>query len=190
MERLRCDVLSGEHDSTTHTSTSPPAPDPDGDAMSWRPVTLGVAAVGSGLVGGVLFAFSSFVMPALRRIPPAQGISAMQSINRQAPTFAFMSIVGVTAIASAGAGIHAVLNRDEPGTAWVGVGTVAYIAALAITGGFNVPRNDRLATFDAATPAAADYWSTFLTEWVIGNHVRTACCIVAAASYTAALRIT
>ena len=42
-------------------------------AMSWRPVAIGAAAVGSGLVGGVLFAFSSFVMPALRRIPPAAG---------------------------------------------------------------------------------------------------------------------
>ncbi len=158
--------------------------------MSWRPVAIGAAAVGSGLVGGVLFAFSSFVMPALRRIPPAEGISAMQSINRQAPTFAFMSLIGATAIVSVGIGIHTALHRDLPGTAWIGVGTVSYLAALAITGGFNVPRNDRLATFDAATPAAADYWSTFLTEWVVGNHVRTACCVVAAVSYTAALRST
>ena len=114
----------------------------------------------------------------------------MQSINRQAPTFAFMSLVGATAVVSAGVGIHAALNRDEPGTAWIAAGTVAYLAAIVITGGFNVPRNDRLATFDAATPAAADYWSTFLSEWVVGNHVRTACCILAAASYTAALRST
>ena len=156
--------------------------------MSGRPIAIGAAAVGSGLVGGVLFAFSSFVMPALRRIPSAEGISAMQSINRQAPTFAFMSLVGVTAAVSVGVGIDAIVNHEEPGAGWVGVGTVAYLAALAITGGFNVPRNDRLNTFDAATPAAADYWSTFLTEWVIGNHVRTAACVVAAVSFTAALR--
>ncbi len=155
--------------------------------MSWRPIAIGAAAVGSGLVGGVLFGFSSFVMPALRRIPAPQGISAMQSINRQAPTFAFMSLIGATAVVSAGVGVHAALNRDQPGTAWIATGTVAYLAALAITGGYNVPRNDKLATFDAATPAAADYWSTFLSEWVAGNHVRTVLCIVAAASYTAAL---
>lgn len=46
-------------------------------------VTL-IAALGCGLVAGVFFAFSSFVMPALKRLPPAQGISAMQSINRLA----------------------------------------------------------------------------------------------------------
>ena len=158
--------------------------------MTWRPVAIGAAAVGSGLVGGVLFAFSSFVMPALKRIPAAEGISAMQSINRQAPTFAFMSLAGATAIVSTGVGIHAALHRDEPGTAWIATGTVAYLAAVFITGAFNVPRNDRLNTFDAATPAAADYWQTFLSEWVVGNHVRTVCCIVAAASYTAALRAT
>jgi uncharacterized membrane protein len=40
-----------------------------------------VAAVGSGLVAGIFFAFSNFVMKALARVPPAQGIAAMQSIN-------------------------------------------------------------------------------------------------------------
>jgi uncharacterized membrane protein len=40
-----------------------------------------VCAIGSGLIAGVFFAFSSFVMKALDRIPAAQGIAAMQSIN-------------------------------------------------------------------------------------------------------------
>ena len=35
-------------------------------------VTL-VTAVGCGLSAGVFFAFSAFVMPALGRLPPAQG---------------------------------------------------------------------------------------------------------------------
>src|SRR5207247_3508326 len=38
-----------------------------------------VAALGSGLVAGIFFAFSNFVMRALARIP--HGIAAMQSIN-------------------------------------------------------------------------------------------------------------
>src|SRR5947199_3675360 len=40
-----------------------------------------VAALGSGLVAGIFFAFSNFVMKALGCVPPAQGIAAMQSIN-------------------------------------------------------------------------------------------------------------
>ena len=40
-----------------------------------------ISVLGCGLVGGVFFAFSSFVMGALARLPTAQGIVAMQSIN-------------------------------------------------------------------------------------------------------------
>src|SRR5215203_2738800 len=40
-----------------------------------------VMALGAGLVGGVFHAFSTFIMSALARIRPSQGIAAMQSIN-------------------------------------------------------------------------------------------------------------
>jgi uncharacterized membrane protein len=41
------------------------------------PITV-LAAVGSGLMAGLLFAFSNFVMKALTRLPPEQGMAAMQ----------------------------------------------------------------------------------------------------------------
>jgi uncharacterized membrane protein len=40
-----------------------------------------LSALGCGLMAGVFFAFSAFVMNALARLPPPQGIAAMQSIN-------------------------------------------------------------------------------------------------------------
>ena len=45
-----------------------------------------VATVGSGLMAGVFFAFSTFVMTALGRLPDRQGLRAMQEINDAAPT--------------------------------------------------------------------------------------------------------
>jgi uncharacterized membrane protein len=45
-----------------------------------RVLTL-ISALGSGLMAGFFFAFSVSVMKALSRLPPAQGIAAMQSIN-------------------------------------------------------------------------------------------------------------
>lgn len=39
------------------------------------------SALGCGLIAGVFFAFSAFVMKALARLPPVQGIAAMQAIN-------------------------------------------------------------------------------------------------------------
>ena len=40
-----------------------------------------IAAIGSGIVGGIFFAFSSFVMTALGRLPSEQGTAAMNAIN-------------------------------------------------------------------------------------------------------------
>ena len=39
------------------------------------------AVLGAGLVAGIFFAFSSFVMRALGQLPPNQGIAAMKAIH-------------------------------------------------------------------------------------------------------------
>jgi uncharacterized membrane protein len=45
-------------------------------------IAVVIALLGAAMIAGVFFfAFSSFVMPALARLPAAGGISAMQSIN-------------------------------------------------------------------------------------------------------------
>ena len=36
------------------------------------------AALGAATIGGVFFAFSTFVMKALGQLPPTQGVAAMQ----------------------------------------------------------------------------------------------------------------
>ena len=38
-------------------------------------------ALASGMMGGAFYAFSAFVMAGLERLPSAQGMAAMQSIN-------------------------------------------------------------------------------------------------------------
>jgi uncharacterized membrane protein len=58
-----------------------------------------VSALGCGLMAGVFFAFSAFVMKALSRLPAAQGIAAMQSINVAAITPLFMAALFGTAVA-------------------------------------------------------------------------------------------
>lgn len=51
-----------------------------------------VTALGAGLTAGVFFAFSSFVMPALNRLPARGSVDAMNSINKLAVTPAFMTL--------------------------------------------------------------------------------------------------
>ena len=111
------------------------------------PTGLAIAtAVGCAVNGGVFFAFSSFVMAALRRLAPAQGIAAMQSINVLAVTPVFMTVLfgtGAACIALAAA---------EP-SALVLAATAAYLVGVpGLTMAYNVPRNDALAALDPAPP--------------------------------------
>ena len=76
------------------------------------------AALGCGVNAGVFFAFSSFVMKALGRLQPAQGIAAMQSINRVAVTPVFMTALFGTAAACVAAAVWALVDwtaRPAPG---------------------------------------------------------------------------
>lgn len=60
------------------------------------------AAVGAGTVGGVFFAFSGFVMPALDRLSAAQATTAMQSTNVMAVRPPLMiALFGTAALAVA-----------------------------------------------------------------------------------------
>ena len=147
-----------------------------------------VTAVGSGLAGGVFFAFSSFVMPALRRLPSGQGIAAMQSINKQAPTPVFMALLFGTAASAAGLGVYALLHRDQPQASWLLGGSVSYLASILITGAFHIPRNDKLAALDPNAAETAHYWTTYLSQWTAGNHVRALTCTAAAVLFTIAAR--
>ena len=69
-----------------------------------------VTALGCGLVAGVFFAFSTFVMAALKRLPAAEGIAAMQSINILAVTPIFMTTLFGTAVACLGLAAWAVIS--------------------------------------------------------------------------------
>ncbi|MCW2539340.1 MAG: hypothetical protein JWN95_1065 [Frankiales bacterium] len=73
-----------------------------------------IGLLGAGLVAGVFFAFSSFVMAGLRRLPASQGMAAMQGINKSAPTAWFMSVLFGTAIVCSALAVSAARHRDQP----------------------------------------------------------------------------
>lgn len=146
------------------------------------------SALGCGLVAGVFFAFSSFVMKALARLPAAQGIAAMQSINVVAPNPLFMAAFLGTSAACALLVISSLLRRHEPGVAYLLVGSLLYlVGTLLVTLVFNVPRNDALAVVDPASAEGASLWVGYVSAWTAWNHVRTAAALAAAALLTIAL---
>ena len=147
------------------------------------------AALACGLMAGVFFAFSTFVMTALARLPRAEGISAMQSINVRAPRSLFGALfLLATAICGVLAAI-AIWRWRQPGAALVLSGSLLYVAgAFLVTVLFNVPRNDALAAADPGSAAADVLWSRYLRIWTAWNHVRTLASLAAAAAFTLALR--
>jgi len=148
-------------------------------------------ALGCGLVAGVFFAFSTFVMPALKRLPPAHGIAAMQSINKLAVTPAFMTALFGTAVACLGLVVWAAISSGERPAALVLTGGALYIVGtIGVTIACNVPLNDRLATLHPQEGAdAAGRWEEYATRWTAWNHVRATAAFAASATLTIALHV-
>ncbi len=147
-----------------------------------------IAALGCGLIAGVFFAFSTFVMKALARLPPGEGIAAMQSINIVVLNPWFLGAFFGTAAACVLALISSLMRWHESGAVYVFVGSVLYlVGTLLVTIVFNVPRNESLASVGPADSDGADRWASYVSSWTAWNHVRTVAALVAAASFSVAL---
>ena len=139
-------------------------------------------------MAGVFFAFSAFVMTALARLPPAQGIAAMQSINVVVINPVFGVAFFGTAAACVLLAVSSLLAWREPGAVYVLVGSLLYLlGTIVVTMVFNVPRNDALAAVDPASAEGARLWADYVTSWTAWNHVRAAAALVASALLTIAL---
>ena len=147
-----------------------------------------ITALGCGLVSGILFAFSTGVMRALARLPAAQGIAAMQSINITVINPLFMGAFFGTAAACVLVVVFSLLRWNEAEAAYLLSGGLAYlIGTIVVTIAFNVPRNDALAAVDPESADGARLWTGYVTSWTAWNHVRTAAALAAAVSLTIAL---
>ena len=148
------------------------------------------AALGCGLNAGVFFAFSSFVMPALARLQPAQGIAAMQAINVVAVTFAFMLALFGTAVICLVLAVWGIVESDRAFGPYLVAGGALYLAgAIGLTIAYHVPRNDALAKLAPRGAEAERHWSRYLSEWTSLNHVRAAAALAASAAFAVALSL-
>ncbi len=146
------------------------------------------AALGCAVIAGVFFAFSAFVMGALGRLPAAQGIAAMQSINVAVINPWFLGVFLGTALACAALAVASLRAWEKPHAPWLLAGSLLYLAgAVLVTIVFNVPRNDALAAADPESAEGARLWASYLTAWAAWNHVRTVAALAAAALLTLAL---
>lgn len=150
-------------------------------------ILLWFSAIGCGLIAGLYFAFSTFIMTAFDRIGQACGV-AMNAINATILGSLFMPLFFGTTIAGAALGVMAVMRWGEPGAAYMLAGGAIYVIGMfVVTVIFNVPLSNELARADPAHADTARVWARYLKDWTFWNHVRTIASTTASALFIAAL---
>lgn len=147
------------------------------------------AAIGAGVNAGLFFIFSVCIMGALGRLPAAQGVAAMQSINVVILNPWFMLAFLGTALLSLVLVAVAVFT-GSPARLYVIAGGLLFLAGtILVTMVFNVPMNNALEALAPQSEEAARLWSsTYLVDWVRWNHVRTLSSLGALSCFVMAFR--
>lgn len=147
--------------------------------MSTSPyvLTASAAAVSSAAVGGLFYAFSTFVMKGLDRTDPTDALSAMRGINAEAQANApFLIFFAGSTLLAAVVGMLAAMRLSQPGSGYLLAGAVLAVLAFVVTMAFNVPLNNHLEALNPSALSAADAvreWQAYLVPRTNWNHVRT-----------------
>ena len=149
-------------------------------------ILLWFCALGCGLLAGLYFAFSVFIMSALDRLGPAAGAAAMNSINAVILRSLFMPVFMLTSLASLVLVAIGALRWGEPGSMLLTAGGLCYFVGMfVVTMAFNVPLNNQLQASQAGN--VESNWRHYVVSWTRWNHVRTLASLVASALFIGAL---
>jgi uncharacterized membrane protein len=149
-----------------------------------------IAALGAGLVAGIFFGFSAFIMTALGRIPSPKGISAMQSIIVAVLNPVFFSAFFGTGVICLSLAVVALVNWSGPAALYLLAGALLYLVGfLLVTIVFNVPLNEKLKAVSPDSTQDAGTWSEYLSTWTAWSTVRTVASLAASASFILAIYV-
>jgi len=149
-------------------------------------VLLWFSAIGCGLLAGLYFAFSTFIMRALDRTGAEAGATVMNAINVEILRSTFMPLFLGTTASSAILALIALIRWGEPRSLSMFLGGVLYVVGMfVVTMVFNVPLNNRLAKTDSGEVNTV--WRHYLNVWTRWNLVRTLTSTVASALFIAAI---
>jgi len=144
-------------------------------------ISLYAALVTTGMMAGVYLAFSIAVLPGIARGGDDTFVAAMRGMNAAIlnPVFGLVFggplVFGIVAVATR------LPNGDDISS--IGAALGLYIATLLITGGINVPLNNRLDSTEPPEAARALFEKT----WARWNLVRTVLCTLSFVEFALAL---
>lgn len=143
-------------------------------------IAIIIFAISSTIIGGLLYAFSTFIMRGFDETGPQSAIRTMQAINRTVFTpWVMVPFIGTAPFGLILAGliwfvaapIHPLMMTIAAGLYTIGV--------VMVTGFGNVPLNEHLDTVEPDHPESAAHWEHYLRVWSRLNHLRTALAIIA-----------
>lgn len=150
--------------------------------LSLSETSLLAAAVGSGLIAGLCFAFSSFLMRSFDDLGATQAIRVMQAINATILRSSAMAVWFGTAVVGV---LAAVLAEERPPA--IAAATLYGVGALLVTGRGNVPLNEELDRVDPDVRGADEAWRRYRVRWGRWNALRTGLCALASAGFALSL---
>ncbi|MDC1287411.1 DUF1772 domain-containing protein [Gammaproteobacteria bacterium] len=141
-----------------------------------------IASLGAGLMAGVYFAFSTFIMRSFDQLGAVQATEAMNAINEVILRSWFMTLFfGSTLLYATLAGI-AVFDTGLAGRWWLFAAGLIYLVGMFLcTALFNVPLNNRLAAAGEDDSARARTWKHYYVYWTRWNHLRAVCSLITVA---------
>jgi len=143
-------------------------------------LTVAVAALGAGLMAGVYFAFSGFIMRSFDQLGFEQATNAMNAINRIILRSWFMVVFFGSTLLYLVLSAIALLNADLAGR-WLlfATGLIYVVGMFVCTAMFNVPLNNRLAKEHDNDNIKSATWNLYFRQWTRWNHLRSVCSLVA-----------
>jgi len=143
-------------------------------------LSLFIAALGAGLMAGVYFAFSGFVMRSFDQLQAARAADAMNAINAVILRSWFMPLFFASTLLYAALVAVALFDSSLSGR-WliIAAGLIYVIGMFLCTAARNVPLNNRLAATAGEPHASAATWAHYRLHWTRWNHLRSVCSLAA-----------
>jgi uncharacterized membrane protein len=143
-------------------------------------VLLWFAAVSAGLMAGIYFAFSGFIMRSLDRLDAANAVEAMNTINEVILRSWFMPLFFGTSLLYLLLALQIYFDWNDPNAPLLLIDGLTYVGGMFLcTIFFNVPLNNRLAMAKENNGDKFQIWSHYYKYWTRWNHLRTASSLIA-----------
>ena len=134
----------------------------------------------TGLMAGIYFAFSVFIMKSLSMLPELEAAKAMNKINDVILNTLFLPVFVVSTLWFSGLIIWSITDWQGLESQLVIMTAVIYIVGMfTVTAFGNVPLNNALKSAANDEMKLVAHWRKYLTHWTRLNHVRTLSSIAA-----------